>query len=98
MMIGVTKLSRGLLRLFLAQKSIWQYSDFFSLSTITEWFSHFEIIHASPVGEVFRTEHHSQQTERFFIAHNEPSDFPLLILGQISLLGKSVGKSYTLGR
>ena len=44
------------------------------------------------------SKHHSQQTERFFIAHYEPSDFPLLILGQISLLGKSVGKSYTLGR
>ena len=39
--------------------------------------------------------HHSQQTERFFIAHNEPSDFPLLILGQISLLGKIFWKSYT---
>ena len=39
--------------------------------------------------------HHSQQTERFFIAHNEPSDFPLLILGQISLLGKIFEKSYT---
>ena len=39
--------------------------------------------------------HHSQQTERFFIAHNEPSDFPLLILGQMSLLGKIFEKSYT---
>ena len=30
MMIGVTKLSRGLLRLFLAQKSIWQYGTTFN--------------------------------------------------------------------
>ena len=40
-------------------------------------------------------QHQSQQTERFFIAHNEPSDFPFLILGQMSLLGKIFGKSYT---
>ena len=55
----------------------------------------FEIIHARPVGEVFRKT--PLPTDRaFFIAHNEPSDFPFLILGQISLLGKIFGKSYTL--
>ena len=42
------------------------------------------------------SKHQSQQTERFFfVAHNEPSDFPLLILGQMSLLGKIFEKSYT---
>ena len=50
---------------------------------------HFEIIiiHASPVGEAFRQNITSNKHihRAFFIAHNEPSDFPLQILGFVSL-------------
>ena len=56
-------------------------SVIFSLSTIIEWFWHFEIIivHASPVGEAFHQNITSNKHihRAFFIAHNEPSDLPL---------------------
>ena len=46
---------------------------FFSLSTITEWFSHFEIIHASPVGEVFRKT--SLPTDRAFFYYSQRTEW-----------------------
>ena len=42
---------------------------------------------AIPVGEVFYP-NITPNSRAFFIAHNERSDFPLKILGQITLEGK----------
>ena len=67
------QLSTTHFRNYLYNNTPFSLSDFFSLSTITEWFSHFEIIHASPVGEVFRKT--SLPTDRAFFYYSQRTEW-----------------------